>query len=394
MSVGGFNLDDELSLAFFVLTWIFGTISAIIVPVIAFLIFKELRSKFVDVLKLLQHIAILLWYLAAIIDIILHLTTVVLSKFVYIIFLHFDWIILIYYAINQLSWYLLSIHLETYRQIAQDKSYKNWKAVVLRKEIVWFSLIILFYSFAIVWSVFLYLNSGTESNDSKSSRVYSTYYFIQLVVIEILFGLNEIRLYFKVTLTMKKTLNYYYLKTKNNLKRMAIVNTMFFFGVAWINIIYSIFNVNTIEFTGYSIESGYKEVQSNIIIYLIFLYILNWLRTVEFRVLFLWAAGSIHFMVLSYTYFNSKNIDFKEWILDVMLGYRIVNHYWECSLFIRWSIFYKESSRLSESVQDSCTESFVESEQDEINHDNNSGTDSGISKASLLLASMCKYETS
>ena len=77
-----------------------------------------------------------------------------------------------------------------------------------------------------------------------------------------------------------------------------------------------------------------------------------------------------------------------------MLGYRIVNHYWECSLFIRWSIFYKESSRLSESVRDSCTESFVESEKDEINHDSNSGTDSGISKASLLLASMCKYETS
>ena len=261
MIIGGYDLDDSVSIAFLSLTMIFGAVSIIIVATMIVAIFIQLKSKFIDVLKLLQYIAIMLCYLAAAADIVLHLSTNVLSSYIYIIFLHFDWIILIYYAINQLSWYLLWVHLETYRQLAKGESYKSWKNKIKIKEAVWFFLILTFYFFAIAWSVILYFDSSINSAMSELSRVYSIYYFIILIIIEILFGLNEIRLYFKITSTMKKTLNYYYLKTRNNLKVMTTVNTLFFFGVAWFNIVYWVFGVNTIHYTGFGVTQDYPDIQ-------------------------------------------------------------------------------------------------------------------------------------
>ena len=263
MIFGGYNLDDKLSIAFLSLTILFGTISLIIVVTMMVAIVKQLKSKFIDVLKLLQYIAIMLWYLAVAFDIVLHFSSSVLSNFIYIIFLHFDWIILIYYAINQLSWYLLWVHLETYRQLAKGENYISWREKIIVKEAIWFFLVLSFYFFAIVWSMILYISSNVNSDKSELSKDYSVYYFITLIIIEFLFGLNEIRLYFKITSTMKKTLNYYYNQTKSNLKKLTIVNSIFFFGVSWINLLFYAFGVDAIEYTGYEIINGYPNILSS-----------------------------------------------------------------------------------------------------------------------------------
>ena len=42
----------------------------------------------------------------------------------------------------------------------------------------------------------------------------------------------------------------------------------------------------------------------------------------------------------SYVFLNTNNIKFKDWMIDVMMGYKIINYYGECSIFIKRSKKY------------------------------------------------------
>ena len=46
------------------------------------------------------------------------------------------------------------------------------------------------------------------------------------------------------------------------------------------------------------------------------------------RLLYLLADAAVFVPIVLYIYFNSKNINFKDWMVDVMIGYRMLNNYW------------------------------------------------------------------
>ena len=52
---------------------------------------------------------------------------------------------------------------------------------------------------------------------------------------------------------------------------------------------------------------------------------------------------SMNIPVYIYIYFNTKNIQFKEWIKDIMSGYQILMNYSDSSIFIKKSPFFKET---------------------------------------------------
>ena len=83
-------------------------------------------------------------------------------------------------------------------------------------------------------STFLYLLSSND-RQSEYSKIYILFYFIELILIEILFAISEAILYRKVTKAMKNSLNFYYKKYKANLKILTIVNIIFFLLVALFN---------------------------------------------------------------------------------------------------------------------------------------------------------------
>ena len=92
-------------------------------------------------------------------------------------------------------------------------------------------------------STFLYLLSSND-RQSEYSKIYILFYFIELILIEILFAISEAILYRKVTKAMKNSLNFYYKKYKANLKILTIVNIIFFLLVALFNSLIAVLQYN------------------------------------------------------------------------------------------------------------------------------------------------------
>ena len=72
-----------------------------------------------------------------------------------------------YYAMNQLSWYILVTHLKTYNSILSGKKYQEWKAKIKRVEIVSFILLIIFF-------YFIYSNNSNIRYPNKGIQRYWT----------------------------------------------------------------------------------------------------------------------------------------------------------------------------------------------------------------------------
>ena len=63
--------------------------------------------------------------------------------------------------------------------------------------------------------------------------------------------------------------------------------------------------------------------------------------TPETRVLFLIILIIVNSNLYIYALLNSKSIRFKDWMIDVMTGYKVLNEFGRCSLFILHGRFYK-----------------------------------------------------
>ena len=49
--------------------------------------------------------------------------------------------------------------------------------------------------------------------------------------------------------------------------------------------------------------------------------------------------------ILLYTYLSTKNVNIKDWMIDIWLGYKIIEYYNQSSIFIKFSWFYKDKTR-------------------------------------------------
>ena len=78
--------------------------------------------------------------------------------------------------------------------------------------------------------------------------------------------------------------------------------------------------------------------------------------------------------LMIYVFLNTRSIDFKEWIKDILIGYSIIDQYENASIFIIKNKFYKEQQKFKEQLRlsafdDSKSENISIQYESDINND-------------------------
>ena len=126
---------------------------------------------------------------------------------------------------------------------------------------------------------------------------------------------------------MKKHLNFYYLNHRKSISFLMIVN-FFYFLISFVySLIRSITHVNIQAIVGFNTDKSYSQTE---------------------RILFLIILIFININLYIYALLNSKSVKFKDWMIDVMIGYRVIHEYWHWSIFILQNkVFKSRNSTLS-----------------------------------------------
>ena len=133
---------------------------------------------------------------------------------------------ILYYAMNQLSWYVLVTHLKIYNLILSGKKYKEWKAKIKRIEITSFILLIIVYSvYILTIAAYDILIREYEDAEKILQNVLlceiSSFYFLLII--------TELLIYCQLSKVMKQNLNFHYSKNWKSFVVILLVNVTFFF---------------------------------------------------------------------------------------------------------------------------------------------------------------------
>ena len=186
---------------------------------------------------------------------------------------------------------------------------------------------IIWYILIISGSVLPFVLSGKDPH-SDPTKILSILYFIGLFVIEFILSITELLLYRRITTVMKETLNYYYYyyyqKHHRKIRKLFIFNTIFFLSISTLNLLVAILHGSSNQ----SIASiiGCSDLE----------YADPWIRVIYLVCIILMDTFMIVYIVL-----NTRQTKFKNWLMDILLGYRMMNNLQNSSIFIR-----KTSSRI------------------------------------------------
>ena len=130
-----------------------------------------------------------------------------------------------YYAMNQLSWYILVTHLKTYNSILSGKRYQEWKAKIKRVEIVSFILLIIFYTLYIltIATYDILIREYKDIEQILQSMLLSEIWLFYIILI-----VGEIVIYWQLTRTMKQNLNFHYNKNWKNFVVLLVITLVLF----------------------------------------------------------------------------------------------------------------------------------------------------------------------
>lgn len=308
---------DHINYAYFIYIQLYSVLSLALVIIFTYFIWKELKERIVDLLKILQYSAIVFWFSMCIVDNIVHLWFEKAYKYAYVILFQIDWFILIYYALNQFSWFVISLHLTWYKQMGSDANYSIWRNNLIRKERIWLLLLITCYILIITGSILPFVLSGKEPHQDPA-KVFTIIYFLGLFAIELTLAITEILLYRRITAIMKVTLSYYYQKHRRQLKYLWTVNAIFLFSISTLNIVMTI------------LQASSKQAIAGIIGWVSYETVDNWIRIIYLLVIIVFDTFTIVYIIL-----NTKQMKFKNWLMDIFLGYRMMSKLSQGSIFIR-----------------------------------------------------------
>ena len=150
----------------------------------------------------------------------------------------------------------------------------------------------------------------------------SASFFLMLIII-------ELYLFWMLKRLMKSTLHQHYKENWKRLKYLLMFNMVYFCLLFWIDISISLFVVDYDSMFGYSSEYSYEDWQ---------------------RILLVLAQLSASTWLFLYAFFNTMSIKFKDWIFDIMSGYKILNHYYNASMFIKRNKWFSNKPNKEDSL--------------------------------------------
>lgn len=322
-----------------------------IVVILGFKAWKELKSSAVNIFKLIQWLTymtgcLLMWIIIPLI--------VVLEDFT-ICAIYIGQLVLMNVILFQMSnvmlWLTLIIHLHYYRKLWKDVSYREIKKKIYRIEValwVFFGLYALFWYVSWIFiAIVQQLNTWSYRSPfiqdqnrveicNKSTTIWKVALFLEKPICYIIDTSTQIILisaqiivFIIFARAMKYKLNYYYKQIKVRLYVLAIVSI-------WLLIFHAIYYI--------FISPKYLQYDFRIIPYKD-----EWPIKQPVSQLLSWIVYNIlfYFPLTVYTLYNIENIDFKGYLLRIMLGFKILNHFHSCSLFI-----YVNRNAISETDDD------------------------------------------
>ena len=316
MRVGEWEIQDGISYAFLIMFICIIVTNAIFVIWLWWRILKELKEPAIDLFKIVQPVLVIIWFSNWIYGYLLYFWYI--SKnyiFVRVIFVVLLSSLYLYYAINWFTCYLLIYHIKALKQLREGKSYQEWRRKIWRTEKRVVVFLIIFEFLYLLINVFLTILPDFNLLFIKNI---GGIVYVQLMIIFIGFSFWQFYLYIQLSYVMKTDLNFYFNHNWKRLSLMMRLNALYFFLFLFWNLSFFLWDLNI-----YRIIGMYDPY--NIYLRIIFL--------------FSYIAGNI--AQYMYVYFNYYGINFKDWIFDLLSGYRQIQYYKSSSVFILSNCMYR-----------------------------------------------------
>ena len=278
------------------------------------LLLKNVKEQYVDVIKILQTSLVSIWFISDIFTILIPIfdSNLLDNSIVTVITIITDPFVF-WYGLNQFSWLILVQHLVTYRKLAEGENYLEIRKIIKKKEIKLFILVMLFLAFLMSIQIALHLLKTTNSIDQDLAKKIINF---QGIILNISFAISELFLYLKTSKTLEKCLNFYYIKNKKKMRNRILLNVLYFSIFSVLIIINILVPSNANLMISYNVNPPYDNALNIVFILLVLLTDIS---------------------VFVYGWFNAKHLKFKDWLIIVMEGYRILHHFNGCSIFIiKW----------------------------------------------------------
>ena len=122
---------------------------------------------------------------------------------------------------------------------------------------------------------------------------------------------------------MKQSLHYYYIRNKKRITAFMIINIWYFLSVSISYCLVTLFNINSSEMFGFGDSKSDNDLA---------------------RIGYFFLKIIVVTPILLYTYLSTKNVNIKDWMIDILLGYKIIDYYDQSSIFIKFSWFCKSKT--------------------------------------------------
>ena len=294
------------------------------------------RQQYIDILKIVQLLLLLGICLTEVILFLVQLLTYTYqNQVILIIFVYSVKLKIAFVLFTQFSWYILTRHLAIYKIMTKGASFSDWKLQVQKIEKTGVLIVI-------IANVVLYITSLVLG----FMRYYYDLYYLSAIIefitlfVNLTLTITEFFLYKTIKKVMNNSLNFYYQKYKYSIRYVSLVSF-------WYLIETNVWNIVGILYTFTWVYYENARCSKMVSDYFIMAQLI--LQFIQFVLLFI------------YSTYHSHNIEFGEWMLDLMIGHKQINRYGECSIFI-----YRSNRKTKDKYEDESDvfQSFNNNEDD------------------------------
>ena len=265
-------------------------VTLIFLILITMRLLKELRSKFMDLITLLQYIIILIYSGTTMTYSILWISDIKLNMFS--LFTIIDGMVNLYFTLNLFSWFIMVFHIDKLNRVTDDPNIVGICNHIKRVEkLTFFTILAVLLTHIVISIVGLTVSSFFYSDK---------YYHSVNLTVMLIFIVSLIVLYIKLVKTLKRN--------KINLMILMSINFLNFVLFLIVSIL--------------GLSNAYDKINND----------MNGFNTFE-RVAYSIFTITINLNIFFVFYFNIRNINFKEYLRVTYEGLTIGHHFQNASIF-------------------------------------------------------------
>lgn len=292
-----------------------------------------------DMLKMIQFLTLLLHFLISLSVLSLNFLSESSDLYSIKFLLSFDGNLTVFILTNQMYWLSLTVHIKNFEKLRQDHSYAEIRKRNRRFEwwfLIWVGILyaisvigmtwMLVGQFVFGWRFFQSEDEGTGEDKGfwGISDVFQAVFYYSKSPMFIFFLMTYWVLFFYLCKTMRENLSYYYKNQRRHLFLLFLSSILFILTNIILGFMDYASNLTLNSLSYYNEEFGHKSATVFIFVFILAIIQQMW--------------------YFFYIFDSINNINFKQYLWDVMKGYNIKQHYPNSSIFLRKSSFWRKSN--------------------------------------------------